>query len=287
MEFRRTRFVRHAVLGGVAAIAAAGVWAAASVRRADAGAAYPRRIVSLNLCGDQLLMALADRAQIAGLTPNARDPQLSAAADLARSLPVLEGAAEEVLSVDPDLVIGMPGHRAGAMAVLRAQGYRNVSLAPAESYADIVASIRTVAAAVGHPARGEALIVAMDKDLAAIRPAGDGKVAAYYQRRGFLTGGGTLVDDLMVRAGLVNLATRLGKPAFSQMSLEQIVAADPDYLIVDAASETVTDQGTEMLHHPVLGDIPRIRIPQAWTVCGGPAYVKAARALTLAATQRR
>jgi len=33
------------------------------------------------------------------------------------------------------------------------------------------------------------------------------------------------------------------------------------------------------MHHPVLDGIPRIGIPQAWTVCGGPAYVKAARAM--------
>jgi iron complex transport system substrate-binding protein len=34
-----------------------------------------------------------------------------------------------------------------------------------------------------------------------------------------------------------------------------------------------------MLHHPALRDIPRLRLPQAWTVCGGPAYVQAAQSL--------
>ena len=34
-----------------------------------------------------------------------------------------------------------------------------------------------------------------------------------------------------------------------------------------------------MLHHPALRDIPRLRLPQAWTVCGGPAYVRAAQSL--------
>jgi iron complex transport system substrate-binding protein len=34
-----------------------------------------------------------------------------------------------------------------------------------------------------------------------------------------------------------------------------------------------------MLQHPVLRSIPRIRVPQAWTVCGGPAYVEAARSI--------
>jgi iron complex transport system substrate-binding protein len=35
-----------------------------------------------------------------------------------------------------------------------------------------------------------------------------------------------------------------------------------------------------MLHHPALRTIPRISLPQSWTVCGGPAYVQAARAIT-------
>jgi iron complex transport system substrate-binding protein len=83
----------------------------------------------------------------------------------------------------------------------------------------------------------------------------------------------------MRRLGLTNLATRLGKPVLSQLSLEELVAARPDYLIVESATDRVTDQGTEMLHHPVLKDMPRLRIPQAWTVCGGPAYVLAAKAL--------
>jgi iron complex transport system substrate-binding protein len=73
----------------------------------------------------------------------------------------------------------------------------------------------------------------------------------------------------------------------SQMSLEEMVAARPDYLIVESDSERIVDQGTEMLHHPALDSIPRISIPQAWTVCGGPAYVQAARAISAAVTTRQ
>lgn len=83
----------------------------------------------------------------------------------------------------------------------------------------------------------------------------------------------------MTRVGLVNLAGRIGKPALSQLSLEELMVAQPDYLIVESAAERVMDQGTEMLHHPMLRDIKRLPLPQAWTVCGGPAYVRAAQSL--------
>lgn len=241
----------------------------------------PQRIVSLNLCADQYLLALADREQIAGLTRLVRDPQMSAGAAQATTLPVTGGSAEEVLALRPDLLIAAPGRRRGMMAYLDGSGTATLDLAPAESYADIVAQVRSVAAAVGHRDRGEALVRDMDARLARLpRAAGRGRVAAYYQRRGFLTGTGTLVDELMRRAGLTNLARRLGDAPLSRLSLEKLALARPDYLIVETATDRVTDQGTELLHHPVLSHIKRLRLPQAWTVCGGPAYVRAAESLT-------
>jgi iron complex transport system substrate-binding protein len=235
--------------------------------------------VSLNLCADQYLLALADRSQIAALTRNAADPDMSAEAARARGIRRLGQSAEEVLEIDPDLIVGMPMRRAGIMAAIAGRRYPTAEVKIATSYADIVAQVRDIARAVGHPDRGEALIRRMDRALATIPKARHAGVAAYYQRRGYLTGTGTLIDDLMTRVGLVNLATRLGKPPLSQMSLEELVAARPDYLIVESATQSVTDQGTEMLHHPLLRRIRRLVVPEAWTVCGGPAYVLAARSL--------
>ncbi|MCE7797635.1 ABC transporter substrate-binding protein [Sphingobium sufflavum] len=241
--------------------------------------ARPRRIVSLNLCTDQLVLALADRAQIAGLTRNADNADMSAEAAKARGLRIMGSSAEEILALDPDLVVGMPARRNPALAVLSKQNFRAVDVPQAESYDAIRASIRAVAVAVGHPARGEAMIARMDRDLAALPRIAPGQVAAYYQRRGYMTGTGTLVDELMNRVGLVNLAARLHKPVMAQVPLEEMVAARPDYLIMESATQRVTDQGTEMLHHPALAGMKRITIPQAWTVCGGPAYVQAAQQL--------
>ncbi len=239
----------------------------------------PRRVVSLNLCADQLVLALADRSQIAGLTRNAASVEMSGEAARAHGLPILGNSAEQLLAMKPDLVIGMPARRSAAMRMLNSQNYPMLDLTSADTLDAIYASIRAAAAALGHPSRGEAMIAQMKADLARLPKNGGGKVAAYYQRRGFMTGTGTLIDDLMTRMGLVNLAAKLGKPPLSQLSVEEMVAARPDYLIVESATAKVTDQGTEMLHHPALRDIPRISVPQAWTVCGGRAYVRAARTI--------
>ena len=67
----------------------------------------PRRIVSLNLCTDQLLMLLAPE-RIAALSILATDPLLSVMAAEARRYPLVRGDAEEVLRFDPDLVVAAP-----------------------------------------------------------------------------------------------------------------------------------------------------------------------------------
>lgn len=262
----------------LAALGSAALWAATgSTPPAPAGP--PKRIVSLNLCADQLVLALADRDQIAGLTRNATDPEMSGEAAKARGLTRISNSAEQILAIEPDLVVGMPARRSAAMTALKGQDYRLLDLKTANTVDEIYASIGETAAAVGHPERGEALVARMQADLARLAKLGRGRVAAYYQRRGYMTGTSTLIDELMTRAGLVNLAGKLGKPALSQLSLEEMVAAKPDFLIVESATDRVSDQGTEMLHHPALAGIPRISIPQAWTVCGSPAYVQAARGI--------
>jgi iron complex transport system substrate-binding protein len=272
--------LRRAWLAGTALLlgGAGALWAAAPGPAAKAPT-VPQRIVSINLCADQLVLALADRGQIAGLTKNATDAEMSGEAAKARGIPQLSNSAEQILAIEPDLIVGMPASRSAALTALPEADYPLLDLETADRLDQIYASIHQTATAVGHPARGEALVARMQGELAGLPKPGRGRVAAYYQRRGYMTGTGTLIDELMGRVGLVNLAGRLGKPPLSQLSLEEMVAARPDFLIVESATDTVTDQGSEMLHHPALKDIPRISVPQAWTVCGSPAYTQAARSI--------
>ena len=68
------------------AFAVAVLWFAA------AAADPPRRIVSFNVCADQLVVALADPSQIVALSPYAADPMTSVVADKARAFPASAGA---------------------------------------------------------------------------------------------------------------------------------------------------------------------------------------------------
>ena len=251
---------------------------------APAVAAPPRHVASLNLCADQFLFALADSGQIAGLTRLSHMANMSPIASRAARFPTIGSSAEALLVAQPDLLLtGWPGQ---ADAAVRAGlKTRIVTVPPANSYADIVAQIRLVADAVGHKKRGEGLIRQMDAALAAIPKTGRGRVAADYQRRGYLSGAGTLMDDMMRRVGLVNLATRLGLPALANLPLEQFVAHRPDFLITGAGP--ARDLGSQMLDHPAIAGIKRLRLPGALVDCGGPSYPQAVRLLSDQLSQKR
>src|SRR5437016_6049551 len=96
----------------------------------DAGAAEaPRRVVSFNQCGDQLVLALADPEQIAGLSPYAADPSLSAVAEKARAFPRLDWQAESIIALGPDLVLIGQNDRPVTKHILRSQGLRVYEIA--------------------------------------------------------------------------------------------------------------------------------------------------------------
>jgi iron complex transport system substrate-binding protein len=248
----------------------------------------PSRIVSINLCADQLLMSLADADQIIGLSPWARDPRLSYSAARASTYPVLGATAEEILAAKPDLVIAGAFGRQATRQMLVRHGIRLIELEPVRSIEEARAQLRYVAELVGHPTRGGAIIASIDTALAELQASVriTSVSALYLQRRGYVAGTNSLITSLMSHAGLVNTAAKIGLAIGGQLRLEQIVAARPDILVLADTSQTAEDQGSALLAHPVLDRLfppaRRIHIPERTTICGGPGLVDAIQALATA-----
>jgi iron complex transport system substrate-binding protein len=259
--------VRGLVL--VACLVAAGI---------SAAEATPRRIVSLNLCADQLVLALADRSQIAALSSLARDARVSAAAEAARDIPQTGGSAEEALALAPDLVLLGPLDRLGTGRVLAARGLRVERLPLPASLAEAAALVRHTAALLGHPERGEALARQLD-----LPPSQDERwvSALPYERRGYAAGPHSILGELAARAGFRHAAPGTGLGGF--VSLETVVARRPDVLILGEGAPGAADQGAAMLAHPALARLyppsKRVVVPDALTLCPGPGFVAALRLL--------
>src|SRR5436309_15345352 len=128
----------------------------------SAAAGPPRRVVSFNQCGDQLVLALADPEQIAGLSPYAADPSLSAVADKAKRYLRLDWQAESTIALQPDLVLIGQNDRPVTKHILRAQGLRLYEIALISDLDAAHRQIVEVAAVLGHPERGEKLLAEID-----------------------------------------------------------------------------------------------------------------------------
>ena len=163
----------------------------------------PKRIVSLNLCTDQLLMMLVDSDRIAAVSYLSRNEDTSVMAQQARKLPLAYGFAEEILTLKSDLVLAGTFTTRPTVALLKRLGHNVLVVPPAYSLDDIRKNVRLVAAAVGEEEKGAALIDAFDQRLKRLaRPPSDPKftIVTYYANN-YTSGSNTLADDVIRAAG--------------------------------------------------------------------------------------
>ena len=240
-----------------------------------AHAAGLARIASINLCTDQLLLPLADPAQILGLSRFSHDAWQSWAADQARRFPSLSGGAEDVLVLKPDVVVASLFDKRATRELLKAQGLRLAEFSVPRNLAEVKAQISEMGEIVGHPDRATAENSRLDAAMARARRAVAERRYSVLplSRRGWVSGSGSLVSSLLTETGLFNAASRLGIDAGGFASLEEIVEAKPDFLLLSEAGDHAEDDGRAFLLHPALERFyppsRRIVIPERLTVCGG------------------
>ncbi|MGO9769237.1 MAG: ABC transporter substrate-binding protein [Roseiarcus sp.] len=262
----------------------AALFAAAAAQAADP-AGGPRRIVSINMCMDELVLRLADRDAIASITWLSQDPRNANMADVAKGLPVNNGLAEEALSYRPDVVLAGAFTERSTVALLEQVGARIVEFPVPETLEGVRRQIREVAALIGEPERGEALVADIDRRLARISvDANRAPLSAIILRpNGYTVGPGSLVDEILRRAGMVNLAARLDVGAYQQIPLERLALLDADVLIVDSEGFAEPSLATAALSHPIVAALARrlkvVTLPSRLWTCPGPGVVEAVQRL--------
>lgn len=276
---RRRDSLCHAMLAAIAA-----AWLACAPPAGAAGAA-PQRIVSLNLCLDQLLLDLVPRERIVSVTHLALDPLYSPRAAEFAGIAPNHGLAEEVLSFEPDLVLTSPFSRPSTTALLRRLGYRVVEVPVAGTLAEMRRQIVALAALVGAERRGAAMLRAMDARLAALPPYPAAPPSAMiYDTNGVTGGAGTLADEVLTLSGFENRARTLGIEGWRRLDLETLLVGDPDFLVTDDLDELPPSLGRALLMHPALSfpQARRIELSSNQWVCPGAAVLTAVETLAAA-----
>jgi iron complex transport system substrate-binding protein len=256
----------------------AGLLLATAALILPAGASFAAdapRVVSMNVCTDQLLLSLADPGQILGLSRFARDRWQSFAAVKAQTFPVLSGGAEDVLMLKPDVVVASLFDKRATRELLKARGVNLAEFSLPQNLDEVKAQIGKMGDITGHPDRAAAEIARLDLAAARAREAAGARHdrALALSRRGWVSGRDSLIGSLLEVAGLRNAADDLGIASGGYASLEAIIASRPDLLLVSEADGRAEDEGKAFLLHPALEHFypadRRIVIPEQLTVCGG------------------
>lgn len=267
---RNTLFIQKTITG-LACLAIAGC-AAIAPRRHDASHA---RIVSLNPCTDAILAEVAAPGQLLAVSHYSHDSRASSMpADEARRYRETGGTVEEVLALDPDVVVASSFLDPAAMKAFARLGIRVEPVGIAATVAESDAQIRRLAALAGEPARGEALVARIERAVHAARRPGPKVPALLWQEGGLVPGPDTLAAQLLSNSGFASFSAirTLGQGAY--LPLEQVLA-DPPKLVIAAGDE-------RMEHHPALRRLHGVRyaaIAPNLLYCGGPTIPRLASRL--------
>lgn len=236
-------------------------------------------VVSLNPCTDAVLAEIAEPGQILALSRYSSDPASSSMdIGLARRLGSTDGTVEELLALQPDIVLSGNFVAPATMNAMRGLGLNLKQFPIAATVDQSITQIREIANLVNRSEEGEALIARIYSALEANAPATGAEPVEtiVWQSGGMVPGGNTLIADLLSRTGFLLKSAARGLGQADRLPLESVVA-DPPQLIL--ASGSARSQEDRLLRHPVLRDMSgtrRIALDRSLLWCGGPTIVRAA-----------
>ena len=218
---------------------------------------HPQRVVSQTNLSDEILFALGPEVQqrVIAVSKFADDPRYSS---VAKQWPPkvrrLSARAEDLLHLQPDLVILANFSSAEVRSLIQAMGVPTLSLEGFSGFEDYRRHVRTIAGALGLPQRGEDLVARFDQKLKDIGPedpaspedsasedpaSNDPKRGTAAQvlswNEGIVAGARTTFHDAAEHAGLRNLPTEKGLRGHRRIRFEQLATWNPGLIVLGCA----------------------------------------------------
>jgi iron complex transport system substrate-binding protein len=206
--------------------------------------ARPLRIVSIGPSNTEFLFALGAGDRVVGVDDFSDTP---AAASTLEKVGGVKVNVEKVISLRPDLVLSVK-FSDGTIEKIAATGVPVLVVDP-QGLGDVTRTAILLGRAIG--ADGERLAAQIDQQLqdvkssvakATSRPRVFHEVDASDPAKPFTVGPGSYIQDLIDLAGGVNIA-RTAASAYPQISLEEVLRADPEVIVLgDADYGTTAEQ---------------------------------------------
>lgn len=237
-------------------------------------------IVSMNPCADAVLIELVPPARIASISHYSQDPMAtSIPLDTARRFQANRGTAEEIIAMQPDLVVASSFTSPSTREAFARAGLKTLCLDMPMTIERSKAQVTELAAAVGAVEGGKAINARIDRALAATAWPGAKTPALLWIGGNLVSGSGTLLDDMLTRTGFSNHAAHYGLKFTGYLPIEHVVADPPRVMLVP--DEVGRDQSsranqlrTEALRH-IGSKVTQAAFPRALVNCGGPVIPKA------------
>ena len=225
-----------------------------------------KRIVSINLCLDALLIKLVEPERVDSLYYLSANPQFSSVADLAKKYNLNHGLAEDIVPRNPDLVLAGEYTSPELKVLLKQLGLRVEVLALPRNLNDISTHLRRFGMLVDRAAEAEVMAQELEQKLIQLDAAQKKRAPIpgfWYSSNGVVVGGDTVENELMTRAGFHNLALDKNIVGFKQLDLEELILAQPKILIIEASDVQAFSLAREYVQHPALrsNNIKIIRLP--------------------------
>ena len=240
--------------------------------RADALDKAPSRIASVNICIDQLLWQMVPHERLVSVSYLTADPRWSAIAGEVSGLALNHGLAEEIIPLQPDIVLAATFDNPDGMRLLQRLGV-NVSYLPIPNVlSGLSLQVKQLGELVGMQQQAAFMANRIEqklKELATVKRPATALTAFWYSSNGVVIGDGTLEHELMQLAGLRNLAAEKGLFGFNPLDLELLLAAKPDVLILEESRAEAFSLAKEYLLHPALekAEFRIIQLPAGLSGC--------------------
>jgi iron complex transport system substrate-binding protein len=193
----------------------------------------PERVVTLSPSAAQTLWEVGARDRVVATTEFAT--YLNGTGDLER-VSAADGSvnAEQVIGLDPDLVLAPGTISEGTVETLRGAGVTVFALEAPATVEGVAAKTTLIGRLVGECEGAAATNRWMRRNVGAVERAVADEPrprALYLLGGGFTVGSGTFVHDVMRTAGLSNVAAEAGLSGYARVSPEVVRDRDPEWLL--------------------------------------------------------
>ena len=227
----------------------------------------PQRILTYSLGHDEMVLALAPPERIAALGKFTGNPSYSNVAELAPQFPVYEKGAENVLAQSPDIFIVSKSTKADIVELVKEAGVPVARPDLEDAAEGNISQILLLGYMLGAEERALELTAEIRQRLEAVAsrvpPAGDPSRPAVISITRWsdsisISGGGTTGSDIIEAAGGVNAAARDGIDGFQKISVESILAMNPDFILIPQDGEGAAKLRDDLMNDPVLATVPSV-----------------------------